>query len=115
MGCEGTLLIHIQLIIHQYPQVLFGRAVLYPYIPLLVLLMEVTTTQVQDLALEFVEPHEVHLCPLLSLFRSFWMASCLLDVSTAPLSLVNCKLAEGASNPTADVVDENVKEHWFQY
>jgi len=33
MGCEGTLLAHVQLTTHQYPQVLFGMVVLCPYIP----------------------------------------------------------------------------------
>jgi len=35
-----------------------GRAELYPYIPKLILIAAVTTIQVQDLALGFVEPHE---------------------------------------------------------
>ena len=31
LGCEGTLLAHVQLPIHQHQQVLFGRAVLNPF------------------------------------------------------------------------------------
>jgi len=38
---------------------------LYPYISQLVLIAGVATTQVQDLALGFVEPYEVLLGPLL--------------------------------------------------
>ena len=53
--------------IHQHPQGLSGRAVLYPYIPRLVLPVGVATTQVQ--------PQEAHLGALLSLSRSLWMAS----------------------------------------
>ena len=73
-----------------------------------------------DLALGFVEPHEVHLNPLLSLPRSLngipslWCADC-----TPQLSVVH-KLAEGALDP---IVDEGVKKtkpkqkknHWSQY
>ena len=33
LGCEGTVLAHVQLPIHQYPQVLFDRAALNPLIP----------------------------------------------------------------------------------
>ena len=33
LGCKGTLLARIQIPIHQYPQVFFCRAVLYPYTP----------------------------------------------------------------------------------
>jgi len=33
LGCEGTLLAHVQLPIHQYPHVLSGSAALHPYVP----------------------------------------------------------------------------------
>jgi len=70
LGCEGTLLAHVQLLIHQYPQVLLSRAALNPFITQFVLVVRVTSTQVQDLTFGFVESHEVHLGPLLRLFRS---------------------------------------------
>jgi len=41
LGCKGTLLIHVQLTIPQYPQVIFSRAVLCSFIPQLVLIMVV--------------------------------------------------------------------------
>ena len=65
LGWEGTLLAHVQLPIHQYLQAFFKRAVLSPFIPQLVLLVDVALSQVQDLAFGFVDPHEVHLGPLL--------------------------------------------------
>ena len=37
LGCEGTLLAHVQLPIHQYPQALFRRAVLNAFLSQLVL------------------------------------------------------------------------------
>ena len=60
----------VWLAICQYPQDVFNRVVLYPYILLLVLIMEIAITQVEELALGFVEHCEVHLGPLLSLSRS---------------------------------------------
>jgi len=69
LGCEGTLLAHGQLVTYQYPQVFYGRAVLHPYNPKLVLIVGVVTSQVQNLALEFVEPPEVPLGPLLKSFK----------------------------------------------
>jgi len=45
--------------IHQYPHVLFTTAVLHPYIPQLVLIAGVAITQVQDLVLGFIGPHEI--------------------------------------------------------
>jgi len=33
LGCKDTLLAHIQLSTHQYPQDLFGRTMLHPLIP----------------------------------------------------------------------------------
>jgi len=65
LGCKGTLLAHAQLPIHRYPRVFFNRAGLNPYISQFILVMGVASTQVQDLALGFVEPYEVHLGPLL--------------------------------------------------
>ena len=59
------MLAHVQLPIHQHHQVFFGRVVHNPFIPQHVLVMEVATTQVQDLALEFIEPQEILLGSLL--------------------------------------------------
>jgi len=60
-ACERTLSAHVQLFIHQYPQVLLCRAALNPFIrqPELIAL-----TQVQDLALGLVEPDELVQVPL---------------------------------------------------
>ena len=55
------------LFVHQYPQVLLSRAALNPFIPELVLILGVAPTQVQDVALGLVEPHEVHMGLLLEL------------------------------------------------
>ena len=65
LGCEATLLAYVQLPIHQFSQVLSGRAVLNHLIPQFVLIVDVTLTQVQDLAFGVVESHEVLLGPLL--------------------------------------------------
>jgi len=65
LGCKGTLVAHVPLATHQYPQVLFRGAVLNPFILQLVLVVDAATIQVQDLALGFVEPLEVLLGPLL--------------------------------------------------
>ena len=66
LGCEDTVLAHALFSIHQYPQVFFSRAVFSPFIPQLVLVVDVvTSTKVQDLTFGFVEPREVLLGPLL--------------------------------------------------
>jgi len=54
LGCEGTLLTHVQLPSTSTTQVLFSRAVLHPYILHCVLIVGGATTQVQDLALILV-------------------------------------------------------------
>ena len=53
--CEEILLAHVQLAIYQYSQALFGRPVFYPFIPQLLLTMGISTTQVEDVTLGFVE------------------------------------------------------------
>jgi len=81
------LVAHVQLFIHQYPQVLLVRAALNHFIPQPVLIPGVAPTQMQGLALGFVEPREFHMDPLLELV--LWTASHPSGVSTAPLSLVS--------------------------
>ncbi|KAK4821583.1 hypothetical protein QYF61_024442 [Mycteria americana] len=69
LGCKCTLLAHVQLFIHQYPQVLLCRAALNPFIPQPVLILGVAPIQVQDPALGLVEPLEFHTGPLLQLVQ----------------------------------------------
>ncbi|KAK4810657.1 hypothetical protein QYF61_007394 [Mycteria americana] len=64
LGCERTLPAHVQLFIHQYPQVLFRRAAL-------------------ENLMRFIQAH------FSSLSRSLWMTSRTSGMSTAPLSLVS--------------------------
>ncbi|KAK4823178.1 hypothetical protein QYF61_027082 [Mycteria americana] len=69
LGCECPLPAHVQLFIHQYSQALLHRAALNPFIPQPVLILGVALTQVQDLALGLVEPHEVQTGPHLELVQ----------------------------------------------
>jgi len=57
LGCERTLVAHVKLFIHHYPQVLLIRAALNPFIPQPVLIPAIAVTQMQDPALVLVEPH----------------------------------------------------------
>ncbi|KAK4831239.1 LOW QUALITY PROTEIN: hypothetical protein QYF61_016471 [Mycteria americana] len=114
LDCECTLLAHVQLFVHQYPQVLFHRAALNHIFSQPVLEPRIAPTQ--DPALGFVEPHEVHTGPLLQLVQvpldgipSFWHVSC-----TTQLGVI-CKLAEGALHLAVNVIDENTEQHWSQY
>jgi len=51
----------------------FGRVVLGPFLPLLVLVVRAALTQVQGLVLGFVEPHEVLQRPMLSLLTWIYL------------------------------------------
>jgi len=109
-------LAHVQLFIHQYPQVLLGRAALNPFIPQPVLILGVAPVPMQDLALGLVEPHDIHTGPPLQLVQvplgsipSFCCVNC-----TAQLRVI-CKLAESALILTVYVFEETLKEHWSQY
>jgi len=98
------------------PPDFLGRVVLNPFVLQFVLVMGVALTQVQHLALRFVEPHDVHLGPLLSLSRSLWMTSGPSGVLTVPHNLVSsADLLEGALNPTVDVINEDMKEYEPQH
>ncbi|KAK4808270.1 hypothetical protein QYF61_020751 [Mycteria americana] len=115
LGCKRTLLAHVQLFIHQYPQVLLLRAALNPFIPQPALILGVAPTQMQDLALGLVDPHEVHMGPLLQLAQVplDGIPSLRYVNRTTQLGVVS-KLAEGALDPTVHVVDEDTKQYWSQ-
>jgi len=55
LGCRCTLLAHVELLIHQYPQILLLRAALEPLAAQRVLVFGIAPTHVQDLALGLVE------------------------------------------------------------
>ncbi|KAK4826030.1 hypothetical protein QYF61_003851 [Mycteria americana] len=116
LGCECTFLAHVQLFIHQYPQVLLHRAALNHIIPQPVLILGVAHTQVQDLALGLDEPHEVHIGPLLQLVQVplDGILSLRRVDRTTQLGVI-FTLAEGALDPTAYVIDEDTKQYWSQY
>jgi len=69
LGCENTLMAHIQLPVHQYSQVFFNRTVLLTYPMGLIILTShrgsIAMIHMQNFALGFVELHEVQMCPLL--------------------------------------------------
>ena len=56
-GCKCTLLVLVQLLIYQDPQVLLHRAALKEIIPQFVLVPGIAPTQVQHPALGLIEPH----------------------------------------------------------
>ena len=70
LGCEGTMLAHAKLTIHQYTQVFFYMAVLNPFIPQFVFIMGVASIQVQDLALDLLNPMRFTWAHCSSLSRS---------------------------------------------
>ncbi|KAK4818126.1 hypothetical protein QYF61_006213 [Mycteria americana] len=116
LGCERTLSAHVQLFIHQYPQVLLCRAALNHIIPQPVLILGVAPTQLQDPALGLVDLHEGHTGPLLELVQvpldGILSLRCVNH--TTQLGVI-CKLAEGALNPAVYAIDEDIKQHWSQY
>lgn len=65
---------------------LASQITLSAFITQSVLILVITLTLVPDLVLSLVELHEVRICPLLKLSRSFWMSSL---PSMALLSLIS--------------------------
>ena len=105
LGCECTLPSHVQLLIHQCPQVRLSRAALNRFNPQPLLIPGVAPTQLQDLALGLVEPHGVHTGSLLELVQvpldSILSLRCV--YRTAQLGVI-CKRAEGALHPTMSLM-----------
>lgn len=101
---------HVQFPIHQYPKVLSSRAVLYPFIPQLVLREGIAMTQVQALHLDLLDLTKFSWALCSSLSRFLWMASCplvvltsqhnLLRVNLIPLSVLLMKILNSTSPST---------------
>ncbi|KAK4828813.1 hypothetical protein QYF61_000870 [Mycteria americana] len=89
LGCERTLSAHVQLFIHQYPQVLLCRAALDHIIPQPVLELRIAPTQV-----------------LLNGILSLRRVTC-----TTQLGVI-CKLAEGAIDLTSLSCGPSTREVW---
>ena len=92
LGCTGTLLAHVQFAIHQYPQVLFSRAVLDPFILQLVLTLEVAVTQVQIVALDLLNLMRLSWAHCSSLSRSMQIVPVILQI-LSQYQNKQCKLA----------------------
>ncbi|KAK4816278.1 hypothetical protein QYF61_014350 [Mycteria americana] len=104
LGCKHTLPARIQIFIPHYPQVLLCRAALNAFVAQFVLILGIALTQVWDL----VEPHEVHMGPLLKPVKV------LLD-GISSLKHGNCTTQPGALNPTRCVFNKNIEYYLSQY
>jgi len=111
LGCEHAFAAHIQ------PMSTSKSFLAGPLsIPSSPSLYWISSTHVQDLTLDLVEPHEVHVGPLLKLV---WMPlDVILSVGhvscTTQLGVI-CRLAEGAVDRNVYVIDEDIKQYWSQY
>jgi len=116
LGCECTLLGHVELLVSQYPQVLLLRTVVDPFSAQPLFVLGIPLTQGQDLVLGLVQLHEVLTGPPLK------PAKVPLDGipslqhvdHTTQLGVVG-KLAEGAFSTTVHVPSKDVTQHWSEY
>ncbi|KAK4816851.1 hypothetical protein QYF61_023973 [Mycteria americana] len=96
LGHLGTLLAHIQLAVNQHSHILLCRAAFQPLFPKPVALHGVAVTQVQDLALSFVEPHTIGPSPSIQPVQVPLQSLPTLKQINTPTQLgVVCKLTEG--------------------
>jgi len=116
LGCERTFQAHVELLIHQYPQVLLLRAALEPLSAQPVLVFGIAPTHVQDLVLGLAELHAVHTGPPLQPVKvPLNGIPSLQSVNhTTQLGVIG-KLAEGALGPTVHVTNKDIEQHQPQY
>lgn len=113
LGCRRTLLAHVQSFTHQYPQVLFRRGTLNPFIPQPVLISGAAPTQVQGPALGLVKPHDVHVGPPLKLVQvPLDGVPSLQHVNGTTQRVVINKFAQGAFDCTVHVINEDTKQYY---
>ena len=116
LGCEHTLLGHVELLVNQHSQVLLGRAAFNLFSAQPLFLLGIALAHVQDLAFSPVELCEVHMGPTLKPVQvpldgipSFQ------GVDGATQLDVIGKLAEGTLYSTVHVTNKDVKQHLSQY
>ncbi|GAB0184583.1 cAMP-dependent protein kinase inhibitor alpha [Grus japonensis] len=115
-GCKRTLPAHVELFIHQYPQVLLFRAAFNLFLAQSVAVLGIVPTHVQDLALGLVELHVVRMDPPLQPVKvPLDGIPSLQCVNHTTLLGVVGKLAEGALDPTVHITDKDVKQCWSHY
>ncbi|KAK4824542.1 LOW QUALITY PROTEIN: hypothetical protein QYF61_016146, partial [Mycteria americana] len=113
LGHLGTLLAHIQPAVNQHPQVLFLWAAFQPLFPKPVVLHGVVVAQVQDLALDRVEPHTIGLGPSIQPVQvPLQSLPTLKHIDTPAQFGVLCKLTEGTLNPLIQIIDKEIKKDW---
>ncbi|PKU48586.1 hypothetical protein llap_1122 [Limosa lapponica baueri] len=116
LGCKHTLTAHVELLIHQHPQVLLLRDALNPFSAQPVVVLGIAVTQAQDLALGLLELHEIRTGPPLKPVQvPLDSIPSLQHVGHATQPGVVSKLAEDSLNPTAHVASKDVEQHWSQY
>ena len=108
-GCKSTLLAHVQLFVHQDPQILLHRTALCDFFPQSVHIPEIVLTQVQHLAFGFVKL-QIPACPLfehilvpLDGIPPFCGVNC-----TTQLGVISA-FAEGTLSPPVYVTDKMLK------
>jgi len=114
-AASGTLPAHLELLTHQYPQVLLLRAALELLSTQPVLVFGIALTHVQDLALSLVELHAVHAGSHLQSVKVPLNGIPSLQCANHTTELGVGKLAEGALSPTVHVANKDIKQHWPQY
>ncbi|KAK4820888.1 hypothetical protein QYF61_007935 [Mycteria americana] len=116
LGHLGTLLAHVQAAVNQHPQVLLCWAAFQPLFPKPVALQGVVVAQVQDLALNLVEPHTIGLGPSIQPVQVPLQSLPPLKQINTPTQLgVICKLTEGALDPFIQIIDKDIKQNWPQH
>lgn len=107
VNCEDTLVDNVHLAIHQYTQAFFWYGFTLSFCAL------AYRRGCHDLALGFVELHEVHLRPLLKAVQVPLDGILFLGVLIVLHSLFpSTRFFEGSLSPTVDKIDEDIKEHW---
>jgi len=110
LGCKCTLLAHVELLIHQYPQVFLLRAALEPLSAQPVLVFGIAPTHMKELAPGLVELHAVHTGPPLQPVKvPLNGIPSLQSVNHTTQLVVVGKLDEGALSPTVHVASKDIK------
>jgi len=113
LGCQGTLLSHMNPAVNQHSQTPFCRAGLQPLVSQFILVTGVTPPQVQNPAFGPVKGHATGDCLMLqSIQIPLQGLSSLERVNTTSQFSIISKLVNGAFSSCLQTIDKNIEQKW---
>ena len=110
-GCQGTLLAHAELSVHQHPQTPFRRAALQSLLSLFMLVLGVPPSKVQKLSFVLAF-HAIDRCSMLQSIQIPLQGLFVFERVNSTFQLrIICKLTSYAFNSCLQIINKNIEQN----